>query len=169
MHGGCGRPLVAAHGGLRTTPSSDGAPTKREFRARARRSCRTRARLWDLGVGRGSIGIEWMRASDHAAAIGLSHAPIVAQWLPATLRRSACHRSTSRSRAPDGLADLPRPTPSSSAAVTQEKCGLSAIAEARRAARRAFGDARERDGAAGGARGAFGGELARFSAARRAA
>jgi precorrin-6Y C5,15-methyltransferase (decarboxylating) len=51
----------------------DGKLTKRAVRALALAKLRPRggARLWDVGAGCGSVGIEWMRAADFAPAIAL--------------------------------------------------------------------------------------------------
>ena len=66
--------LVAAHGGLPDDAfEHDGKLTKREFRALALAKLMPHpgALLWDIGAGCGSVGIEWMRAADHAHAIAL--------------------------------------------------------------------------------------------------
>jgi precorrin-6B C5,15-methyltransferase / cobalt-precorrin-6B C5,C15-methyltransferase len=90
----------------------DGKLTKREFRALAIAKLMPHpgALLWDVGAGCGSIGIEWMRAADHARAIAIEPRAdrramaarnAVALGVPALDIRDA--------RAPEGLADLPGP------------------------------------------------------------
>jgi precorrin-6Y C5,15-methyltransferase (decarboxylating) len=51
----------------------DGQLTKREFRTLALSKLMPHpgALLWDVGAGCGSVAIEWMRAADHARAIGI--------------------------------------------------------------------------------------------------
>src|SRR6185436_1937021 len=90
----------------------DGKLTKREFRALALAKLMPYpgALLWDIGAGCGSIGIEWMRAADHAQAIALE---------PRADRRAMAARNAAAlgvpsldirdARAPGGLADLPAP------------------------------------------------------------
>ena len=53
----------------------DGKMTKQDVRAStlAKLKPAPGALLWDLGVGCGSVAIEWMRAARHAHAIGIDH------------------------------------------------------------------------------------------------
>jgi precorrin-6B C5,15-methyltransferase / cobalt-precorrin-6B C5,C15-methyltransferase len=55
----------------------DGQLTKRELRAitLARLAPLPGEMLWDVGAGCGSIAIEWLRASEHGAAIAVERAP----------------------------------------------------------------------------------------------
>ena len=88
----------------------DGQLTKREVRAAtlAALAPAPGALLWDIGCGNGSVAIEWMRAG--GTAIGLE---------PVAERRDRAARNAAvlgvpglkliDARAPDGLADLPRP------------------------------------------------------------
>lgn len=90
----------------------DGKLTKREFRALALAKLMPHdgALLWDIGAGCGSIGIEWMRAADHAEAIALEPRPD---------RRAMAARNAAALgvpgldirdiRAPSGLDGLPDP------------------------------------------------------------
>ena len=90
----------------------DGKLTKREFRALALAKLMPHpgALLWDVGAGCGSIGIEWMRAENHARAIALE---------PLAQRRALAARNAAAlgvadldirdARAPEGLAGLPAP------------------------------------------------------------
>ena len=90
----------------------DGKLTKREFRALALAKLMPHpgALLWDIGAGCGSIGIEWMRAADHAQAIAIE---------PRADRRAMAARNAAAlgvpdldiraARAPEGLAGLPAP------------------------------------------------------------
>jgi precorrin-6Y C5,15-methyltransferase (decarboxylating) len=90
----------------------DGKLTKREFRALALAKLMPHpgALLWDVGAGCGSLGIEWLRAADRAAAIALE---------PDPARRSlAAHNAAELgvpqldirdARAPEALHDLPPP------------------------------------------------------------
>ena len=128
----------------------DGKLTKREFRALALAKLMPHpgALLWDIGAGCGSVGIEWMRAADHAHAIALE---------PSAERRAMAARnavalgvpaSTSAMRGrPKGLAALPdagrdlhrrRPFGARTMRIARRS------AEARRPARRPCRDAGER-------------------------
>jgi precorrin-6Y C5,15-methyltransferase (decarboxylating) len=90
----------------------DGKITKREFRALALAKLMPHpgALLWDIGAGCGSIGIEWIRAANHARAIGIE---------PRPERRALAARNAMTlgvpgfdiraASAPEGLADLPPP------------------------------------------------------------
>ncbi len=90
----------------------DGTMTKREVRAAtlAKLMPMRGALLWDIGLGCGSVAIEWMRAAHYAHAIGLE---------PKAERRvmaasNAASLGTPRleivdGSAPDGLAGLPAP------------------------------------------------------------
>jgi precorrin-6B C5,15-methyltransferase / cobalt-precorrin-6B C5,C15-methyltransferase len=90
----------------------DGQLTKREFRtlALAKLMPHSGALLWDVGSGCGSIAIEWMRAADHARAIGIE---------PNDNRRALAARNAAAlgvpalelvdGRAPQALDTLPPP------------------------------------------------------------
>ncbi|HUF87566.1 MAG TPA: precorrin-6y C5,15-methyltransferase (decarboxylating) subunit CbiE [Thermohalobaculum sp.] len=90
----------------------DGVMTKREVRAvtLARLMPARGAVLWDIGTGCGSVAVEWMRAAPEALAIGLDPNPARL----ALARQNAETLGTPRlrlieGRAPQALADLPRP------------------------------------------------------------
>ena len=90
----------------------DGKLTKREFRALAlaKLAPHSGALLWDIGAGCGSIGIEWMRAADHAHAIALE--PLAERRAMAARNAMALGVPTLDIRdlsAPDGLTGLPQP------------------------------------------------------------
>lgn len=55
----------------------DGKITKREVRAAtlARLGPLAGRLLWDVGAGSGAVGIEWMRAADHARAVAIESDP----------------------------------------------------------------------------------------------
>ncbi|MGQ7793344.1 precorrin-6y C5,15-methyltransferase (decarboxylating) subunit CbiE [Faunimonas sp. B44] len=90
----------------------DGKMTKREARALAiaKLAPHPGARLWDVGAGCGSVAIEWMRAADRAAAIGIE---------PRADRRALAAQNAARlgvpglklvdGAAPAAFADLPAP------------------------------------------------------------
>lgn len=90
----------------------DGQLTKREVRAAtlAALAPLPGQTLWDVGAGCGSIGIEWMRAADHAPAIAVERE---------AARRDYIQRNASAlgvpglrvvaGEAPDALAGLPAP------------------------------------------------------------
>lgn len=91
---------------------SDGQLTRREIRALslARLAPTPGALLWDVGAGSGSIGIEWLRAAPSGRVIALEPRPDRA----ARARRNASRLGAPgldvrETRAPDGLAGLPRP------------------------------------------------------------
>ncbi|MGR3572065.1 precorrin-6y C5,15-methyltransferase (decarboxylating) subunit CbiE [Brevirhabdus sp.] len=90
----------------------DGKMTKRELRTLtlAALAPRRGQRLWDIGAGCGSVAIEWLRADRDMEATGLE---------PDADRRAMAAANATRlgtprlrlldARAPEGLADLPRP------------------------------------------------------------
>jgi precorrin-6Y C5,15-methyltransferase (decarboxylating) len=90
----------------------DGKLTKREFRALALAKLMPHpgALLWDIGAGCGSVGIEWMRAADHAQAVALEPRPdrraMAAQNAAALGVPSLDIRDGS---APEALSRLPAP------------------------------------------------------------
>ncbi len=110
---GTPEPLLSRLPGLPDTAfAHDGLMTKREVRAvtLARLMPGRGERLWDIGTGCGSVAIEWMRAARDAEAIGLDPN---AERL-ALARQNAETLGTPRlrlveGRAPEALADLPRP------------------------------------------------------------
>lgn len=90
----------------------DGTMTKREIRAATLGKLMPMrgALLWDIGVGCGSVAIEWMRAAHYAQAIGIE--PRADRRIMAA--NNAASLGTPRlqlidGRAPDCLADLPAP------------------------------------------------------------
>ncbi|MGB0660939.1 MAG: precorrin-6y C5,15-methyltransferase (decarboxylating) subunit CbiE [Mangrovicoccus sp.] len=90
----------------------DGKMTKQEIRAitLARLAPARGQLLWDIGLGCGSVAIEWMRAARDAEAIGIE---------PLEPRRAMAATNAARlgtprlqilaGKAPDGLSELPRP------------------------------------------------------------
>ncbi|MEO0496237.1 MAG: precorrin-6y C5,15-methyltransferase (decarboxylating) subunit CbiE [Pseudomonadota bacterium] len=90
----------------------DGKMTKSEVRAvtLARLAPGRGEYLWDVGLGCGSVAIEWMRTGRDARAVGLE---------PKAERRAIAARNAKRlgapaldirdALAPDGLVDLPKP------------------------------------------------------------
>lgn len=90
----------------------DGKMTKQIIRAASLARLRPQSgqMLWDIGAGCGSIGIEWLRQTDHASAIGVEpHAERRAMAV-----QNAQNLGTTELRLIDGyamdvLADLPTP------------------------------------------------------------
>ncbi|MHA3979742.1 precorrin-6y C5,15-methyltransferase (decarboxylating) subunit CbiE [Halovulum sp. GXIMD14794] len=90
----------------------DGKMTKQEVRALtlAQLGPRRGAVLWDVGCGCGSVAVEWLRLARDGVAIGIE---------PLAERRAMAARNAQRlgaprlqlveGRAPEALADLPRP------------------------------------------------------------
>ena len=90
----------------------DGKLTKREVRATtlAKLMPAPGALLWDIGVGCGSIAIEWMRASKNAKAIGLDPRPERLAMAGANaLALGVPGLKLIEGEAPEALADLPEP------------------------------------------------------------
>lgn len=90
----------------------DGKLTKREFRALALAKLMPHpgALLWDIGAGCGSIGIEWMRAADHASAVALEpRADRRAMIAQNAIALGVSALDVRDAKAPDGLAALPAP------------------------------------------------------------
>lgn len=90
----------------------DGQLTKRDLRASAlaRLAPTPDALLWDVGAGAGSVGIEWMRAHPSCRTVAIESQPERA----ARVARNAARLGVPglrvvEGRAPDALADLPRP------------------------------------------------------------
>jgi precorrin-6Y C5,15-methyltransferase (decarboxylating) len=90
----------------------DGQLTKREIRAvtLARLAPLPGRLLWDVGAGSGSIGIEWLRAEESAAAVAVERDPVRA----GRVTRNAVALGVPALRvvvgaAPDSLAGLERP------------------------------------------------------------
>lgn len=90
----------------------DGQLTKREVRAVTLSALAPRQGelLWDIGLGAGSISIEWLLRHPSLRAIGFEERPERA----ARAARNAAALGTPdlqivQARAPDGFADLPRP------------------------------------------------------------
>ena len=91
----------------------DGKLTKRTVRAAtlARLMPARGEVLWDIGVGCGSVAIEWMRAARDAVAVGIDpHADrlAMAQINAGTL--GAPRLELIQGTAPDALSDIPEPT-----------------------------------------------------------
>lgn len=99
----------------------DGLVTKRVIRAAALAHLRPMPGelLWDIGVGAGSVAIEWCRGADGARAIGVERRSDRASRAVANAERLAPEGSFElvEGSASDVVATLPRPTPSSSAAA----------------------------------------------------
>lgn len=90
----------------------DGKLTKREVRAvtLAALAPRRGALLWDIGLGCGSVAIEWMRAARDARAIGLEpNAERRAMAAENAERLGAPRLDIRAGRAPEALADWPAP------------------------------------------------------------
>jgi precorrin-6B C5,15-methyltransferase / cobalt-precorrin-6B C5,C15-methyltransferase len=90
----------------------DGKLTKREFRtlALAKLMPHPGALLWDVGGGCGSIGIEWMRAADHAHAIAVEPLPERRAMIAENaLTLGVPSLDIRDAHAPEGLADFPPP------------------------------------------------------------
>ena len=90
----------------------DGQLTKREVRAATLAALAPLPGqiLWDVGAGCGSIGIEWMRAADHATAVAIERDAARRDYI----RRNAAALGVPGLRivagtAPEGLASLPPP------------------------------------------------------------
>jgi len=66
--------------------------------------------LWDIGTGSGSVAIEWLLADSSTQAIGIEADPVRAARARANAARLGVDRlRVIEARAPDGLADLPKP------------------------------------------------------------
>ncbi|WP_182376880.1 precorrin-6y C5,15-methyltransferase (decarboxylating) subunit CbiE [Nocardioides sp. WS12] len=90
----------------------DGQLTKRDVRASAlsRLEPKPGQLLWDIGAGAGSVGIEWLRVHPRTNAIAVESDPARVE----RINRNAAELGVPRlwvveGRAPDALADLPRP------------------------------------------------------------
>jgi precorrin-6B C5,15-methyltransferase / cobalt-precorrin-6B C5,C15-methyltransferase len=91
---------------------SDGQLTKREIRAITLSSLGPRGGelLWDVGLGAGSIAIEWLLADPRASAIGIEARPERATRALVNAERLGVPRLDVRlGSAPSALADLPEP------------------------------------------------------------
>ena len=147
------RPTRASSRSRRACPTTGSSmtarsPSARSAPSRCRRCAPQRGELlWDVGAGSGSIGIEWMLRRSvlprhrHRAAAGprgADPAQCAALGVP--------DLEIVEGAAPDALAGLPPPTPSSSAAAPATAGVLEAAwdsAEAGRPARRQRRDARD--------------------------
>lgn len=90
----------------------DGQLTKRDLRASAlaRLAPTPGALLWDVGAGAGSVGIEWMRAHPSCRTVAIeSHPQRAANVARNAARLGVPGLQVVEGRAPDALADLPRP------------------------------------------------------------
>lgn len=90
----------------------DGQLTKRDIRAVTLSALAPRSgdRLWDIGAGSGSVGIEWMLASPANSAVAIERDPVRA----ARIARNAASLGVPdlaivQGAAPDALRDLPPP------------------------------------------------------------
>lgn len=107
------QPLLSRLPGLPDAAfAHDGTMTKRAVRALtlARLMPARDALLWDIGVGCGSVAVEWMRAAPGALAIGIDPKP--ARLALAAANAQALGTPKLRlieGRAPAALADLPAP------------------------------------------------------------
>ena len=91
---------------------SDGQLTKRDVRAVTLSALAPRPgeRLWDIGAGSGSIGIEWMLAHPACRAIAIERDPARCARIASNARRlGAPGLSIVQATAPDGLAGLAPP------------------------------------------------------------
>jgi precorrin-6B C5,15-methyltransferase / cobalt-precorrin-6B C5,C15-methyltransferase len=103
----------------------DGQITKRPIRALTLSALAPRAGelLWDIGGGSGSISIEWLLAHPACQAVAVEADPTRAARLRGNADRLGVDRLILvQGRAPEALAGLPCPTPSSSAAVCRRRC-----------------------------------------------
>lgn len=90
----------------------DGKLTKREIRAAtlSKLMPAPNALLWDIGVGCGSIAIEWMRAAKNTRAIGLDNKPDRLRMASDNaLALGTPGLKLVEASAPDGFADLEAP------------------------------------------------------------
>ncbi|MGE3289262.1 MAG: precorrin-6y C5,15-methyltransferase (decarboxylating) subunit CbiE [Pseudonocardia sp.] len=90
----------------------DGQLTKREVRAvtLALLAPRPGLRLWDVGAGAGSIGIEWMRTHPTCTAVAVESHPVRAERAAANAARLGVPGlQVVVGRAPEALAGLPDP------------------------------------------------------------
>lgn len=90
----------------------DGQITKQKVRALALCALAPRPgeRLWDIGAGSGSIGIEWLLAHPRCEAVAIEGDPERAMRLRANADRLGVDRlALVTGRAPDALAGLPPP------------------------------------------------------------
>jgi precorrin-6B C5,15-methyltransferase / cobalt-precorrin-6B C5,C15-methyltransferase len=104
---------------LPTTPGlpddayeSDGQLTKADVRAvtLARLAPVPGGLLWDVGAGSGSIGIEWMRVDPASRAVAVESSPERAARIGRNAQRLGVPSlQVVAGRAPEALADLPRP------------------------------------------------------------
>src|SRR5690606_12281475 len=91
---------------------NDGQLTKSEIRAVTLAALAPRAGevLWDIGAGAGSIAIEWCLAHPRNRAFAIEERPDRAARTAANADRlGAIAVTVVEGRAPEGLADLPRP------------------------------------------------------------
>jgi precorrin-6Y C5,15-methyltransferase (decarboxylating) len=90
----------------------DGKMTKREMRRLTLSALAPRRgqRLWDIGVGCGSVAIEWMRADRDMEAVGVdTSAARIAMAAANATRLGAPRLKLHQGRAPEILSELPPP------------------------------------------------------------
>ncbi|MEO0729204.1 MAG: precorrin-6y C5,15-methyltransferase (decarboxylating) subunit CbiE [Pseudomonadota bacterium] len=95
-----------------TAFAHDGKMTKQDVRAvtLAKLWPRRKAHLWDIGLGCGSVAIEWMRAARDATADGIEPNADRRAFAAANARKLGAPRlNVIAGKAPDALADLQRP------------------------------------------------------------
>ncbi|NDR59053.1 bifunctional cobalt-precorrin-7 (C(5))-methyltransferase/cobalt-precorrin-6B (C(15))-methyltransferase [Aliiruegeria sabulilitoris] len=90
----------------------DGKMTKREIRALTLSALAPRRgqMLWDIGVGCGSVAIEWMRSARDMRAVGIDTSrDRLAMAAANSVRLGAPRLDFKVGRVPEALADLPKP------------------------------------------------------------
>ncbi len=109
---GEGAALHRASGQADAVFDSDGALTKRPVRALTLSALAPKAgeMLWDIGGGSGSIGIEWLLSHPATQAVAVEVRPERAARMHANAAALGVDRlQVVEGRAPEALADLPRP------------------------------------------------------------
>ena len=109
---GGGAVLTRASGQADDLFDHDGQISRRPVRALALSALAPRAgeRLWDIGAGSGSIGIEWLLSEPSTQAIGFEADPDRAARARANAARLGVERlQIIEARAPEGLEDQPLP------------------------------------------------------------
>lgn len=109
----------------------DGKMTKREIRALTLSALAPRRGqlLWDIGVGCGSVAVEWMRAARDMAAIGIDPSQGRLSMAAANSVRLGAPRLDLRTgRAPEALVGLPEPDAIFIGGGLSEEVGEAALA-----------------------------------------